>query len=186
MRRVAVFGNAGGGKSTLARKLAETTGLPLYPLDSIQWRPGGAEVPHEDYLAAHAEILRRDNWIIDGYGCRASAWERFAAADTLVYVDLPLATHYAWTTKRLLQGIYKTPEGWPPGSPILSSTLSCYRTIWLCHRRLAPLYRRLVAEARDDKRVYHLQSPADIERCLTEIGRRGPVPSAAGGASRPA
>jgi adenylate kinase family enzyme len=26
MNRVAVFGNAGGGKSTLARKLAETTG----------------------------------------------------------------------------------------------------------------------------------------------------------------
>jgi adenylate kinase family enzyme len=30
MRKVAVFGNAGGGKSTLARGLAEVTGLPLY------------------------------------------------------------------------------------------------------------------------------------------------------------
>ena len=29
MRRVAVFGNAGGGKSTLARRLAALTGLPL-------------------------------------------------------------------------------------------------------------------------------------------------------------
>lgn len=29
MNRVAVFGNAGGGKSTLARKLSELTGLPL-------------------------------------------------------------------------------------------------------------------------------------------------------------
>ena len=38
MKRVAVFGNAGGGKSTLARRLAE---LPLYPLDLIQFRPGG-------------------------------------------------------------------------------------------------------------------------------------------------
>ncbi|HXU60464.1 MAG TPA: adenylate kinase [Polyangia bacterium] len=172
MRRVAVFGNAGGGKSTLARKLADATGLPLYPLDLIQWRPGDVAVPHDEYLAAHAEILRRERWIIDGYGCRASAWERFAAADTLVYVDLPLATHYAWTTKRLFQGVSKTPEGWPAGSRIVRSTLGCYRTIWLCHRRLTPHYRQLVADARRDKLVYHLKSPADIERLVTEMRTR--------------
>ena len=44
MRRVAVFGNAGAGKSTLARRLAELTELPLYPIDMIQfptgYRPG--------------------------------------------------------------------------------------------------------------------------------------------------
>ena len=40
MRKVAVFGNAGAGKSTLARRLAEITGLPLYPIDMIQF-PGG-------------------------------------------------------------------------------------------------------------------------------------------------
>lgn len=74
MRQVAVFGNAGGCKSTLARRLAEVTGLPLYPLDRIQFRPGGGAVPREDYLKAHAELLRRDEWIIDGFGCVASTW----------------------------------------------------------------------------------------------------------------
>ena len=29
MKKIAVFGNAGGGKSTLARELAELTSLPL-------------------------------------------------------------------------------------------------------------------------------------------------------------
>jgi adenylate kinase family enzyme len=37
MKRVAVFGNAGGGKSTLAKRLAELTRLPLYPIDMIQF-----------------------------------------------------------------------------------------------------------------------------------------------------
>jgi adenylate kinase family enzyme len=60
MKRVVVFGNTGGGKSTLARRLAELTGLPFYPLDLIEFKAGGAAVPHEEYLKAHADILRRD------------------------------------------------------------------------------------------------------------------------------
>jgi adenylate kinase family enzyme len=62
MRKVAVFGNAGGGKSALARQLAEVTRLPLYPLDTIQFKPGGGEVPHAEYLKAHKELLSRDVW----------------------------------------------------------------------------------------------------------------------------
>jgi GTPase SAR1 family protein len=62
MRKVAIFGNAGGGKSTLARRLAEVTRVPLYPLDTIQFKPGGGEVPHAEYLMAHREILNRDAW----------------------------------------------------------------------------------------------------------------------------
>jgi len=57
---VAVFGNAGGGKSTLARRLAAATRLPLHVIDKIQFRPGGAAIPHEEYLRIHAELLSRD------------------------------------------------------------------------------------------------------------------------------
>ena len=138
MKRVAVFGNAGGGKSTLAKRLADLTGLPLYPLDRIRFRAGGSEVPHEEYLKAHADLLRQDAWIIDGFGSLQSAWEHFSKADTLVYVDLPLVTHAWWVTKRLIQGLFVTPEGWPDNSPMWSSTMNSYRVIWLCHRRLTP------------------------------------------------
>ena len=60
MKRVAVFGNAGGGKSTLARRLAELTELPLYVLDMMQFNPGGVKVPQHEFLQAHADLLRRD------------------------------------------------------------------------------------------------------------------------------
>ena len=75
MKRVAVFGNAGGGKSTLARHLADMTGLPLYVIDLMQFREGGAKVPQEEFLQAHSDLLQRDEWIIDGYGTTALAWE---------------------------------------------------------------------------------------------------------------
>jgi adenylate kinase family enzyme len=169
MKRVAVFGNAGGGKSTVARSLAEITGLPLYVIDLMQFREGGAKVPQQDFLQAHADVLRMDEWIIDGFGSAALAWERFALADTLVYLDLPLALHYARVTKRLIKGIFADPKGWPKGSPIWTSTLSSYRVIPLCHRHLTPKYRLLVAEVAASKRVHHLASASQIRSFLEAV-----------------
>ena len=171
MRRVAVFGNTGGGKSTLARRLAGLTKLPLYPLDLIQFRAGGGRVPDDEYAKAHGDLLRQDEWIIDGYGSHATAWERFAVADTLVYIDLPLRTHYWWVTKRLIEGQFTNPEGWPEDSPIWHSTLNCYKVAWLCHRRLTPKYRRLVAEQAASKTVHHLRSRADMKDFLDQMAR---------------
>ncbi|MGH3689203.1 MAG: ATP-binding cassette domain-containing protein, partial [Microbacterium sp.] len=54
---VGIVGESGCGKSTLAKALARLTGLPLYPLDLIQFRPCGGKVPHEQYVDAHAELL---------------------------------------------------------------------------------------------------------------------------------
>jgi adenylate kinase family enzyme len=169
MRKVAVFGNAGGGKSTLARRLAELTGLPLYPLDTIKYTVGGGEVPHDEYLKMHAALLGRDEWIIDGFGCVASAWERFSAADTLVYIDLPLFMHFRWVTKRLVKGLFVNPEGWPENSPMWSSTMKSYRVIWLCHRRLTPRYRQLVADVASSKRVHHLRSTGEMKAFLQAV-----------------
>jgi len=169
MKKVAVFGNAGAGKSTLARRLAAITRLPLHPLDLIQFKPGGGEVPHEEYLKVHEDLLRKDEWIIDGFGSVASAWERFSKADTLVYIDLPLLTHHWWVTKRLIRGLLINPEGWPENSPIWSSTISSYKVLWRCHHSLTPKYRQLVANAAASKQVHHIKSPSEIEAFLAQI-----------------
>ena len=178
MRKVAVFGNAGAGKSTLARQLAEITGLPLYPIDAVQFPEGyrpadkdGGKLPHEAFLKMHADILRRDQWIIDGFGGAASAWERFSAADTLVYIDLPVLIHYWWVTKRLIKGLFRNPDGWPENSPVWSSSLDSYRVVGLCHRGLTPKYRQLVADASSSKRVHHLKSPAELKAFLEAVKR---------------
>ena len=169
MKRVAVFGNAGGGKSTIARRLAELTGLPLYVIDMMQFRAGGVKVPQHEFLRAHADLLRRDEWIIDGFGSTALSWKRFAAADTLIYVDLPLFVHYTWVTKRLIKGLFADPKGWPEGSPLWSSTLSSYRVIPRCQRNLTPKYRLLIAEAATSKRVHHLRSVPQIHSFLEAV-----------------
>ena len=173
MNRVAVFGNAGAGKSTVARNLARVTGLPLHVLDIVQFPHGGrgAKMQPDEYAKLHAELLRQDRWIIDGFENVTAAWERFAAADTLIYVDLPVATHYWWVTKRLIKGLFANPPGWPENSPLWASSMDSYKVVWRCHRGLTPRYRRLVAEMAATKRVHHLRSPAEIEAFLDSIER---------------
>lgn len=169
MKRVAIFGNAGGGKSALARELAGITGLPLAVVDKLQYRAGGAKVPHEEYLQAYATLLGRDEWIIDGFGGIKLLWERLEAADTLIHVDLPLAVHFLWVTKRLVKGLFVAPQGWPENSPVISSSLSSYRVLWPCHTRLTPKYRSYMSEAAQRKRVFRLRSKRELKQFLDSI-----------------
>ncbi len=181
MRRVAVFGNAGGGKSTLARRLAEITGLPLYVIDVIQFPDGryrageanGGKISRDAYEKLHDDILGRDTWIIDGFDNTELAWKRFDAADTLIHIDLLITTHYWGVTKRLVQGLFKTPRGWPDNTPVIESSYDAYRVVWLCNTRLTPKYRELMASA-SFKRVYHLRSYLDIRRFLQAVEREHP------------
>ena len=164
MKKVAVFGNSGGGKSTLSKRLAELTGLPLVALDLLQYKPGGAKVSDEGYQAIHQELLQQDEWIIDGYGSWDTVWKRLEVADTLVYLDLPVLQHYWWVTKRFLQGFFIPPESWPQDSPLFKSTLNSYYTVWLCHKKLTPKYRDYVNQAKETKQVFHLKSLQEIKK----------------------
>ncbi|MCX2980272.1 adenylate kinase [Halieaceae bacterium IMCC14734] len=169
MKKVAIFGNAGGGKSTLSRALAQHTGLPLHTLDKLAWLPGGVAVPPADYRRAHSQILTQERWLIDGYGCPETLWQRLDAADTLIHIDLPLPLHGWQVIKRLLKGLFSAPEGWPERSPMWRSTLSSYRVLLPCRRLLTPRYRAYCEQAAATRRVYQLRSRAEIRNFLATL-----------------
>ncbi|MGQ8367202.1 adenylate kinase [Glaciecola sp. 1036] len=132
MQKVAVFGKPGSGKSTLSKALASASDLPLYPLDSIIYKPNGELVAREEFDTIHTDILNSDSWIIDGFGPISAFYQRLDAADTLIYIDLPYWMSYWFVTKRLLKGIIVKPEGWPEGSSAFNGTMQSYKTLKLC------------------------------------------------------
>ena len=137
--------------------------------DIIRFRRGGSELPREEYLQIHRTLLSRDEWIIDGFDNIKSSWERFEAADTLIHVHLPLMVHAWWVTKRLVKGLFVSPEGWPENSPVILSSISSYRVLWPCYTRLTPKYRSYLSEVAQRKRVFHLRSRRDVRRFLKAI-----------------
>ena len=73
MQKVLVIGCPGGGKSTFARALRDSTGLPLYYLDRIWHRPDGSNISRQAFDAQLEHILHQSRWIIDGNYQRTSA-----------------------------------------------------------------------------------------------------------------
>lgn len=85
-KKIAIIGISGSGKSTLARKLATETGLPIFHMDTIFWKGNWEEVPEEEYLGKHREIVSREKWIIEGYIDDKMA-DRLRQADLVIYLD---------------------------------------------------------------------------------------------------
>ena len=66
MKRVVILGRGASGKSTLAKRLGEISGLPVVELDKIFWRPGLVATPRDEWVAAQDLLVAKDGWIIDG------------------------------------------------------------------------------------------------------------------------
>ena len=89
MERVMIIGCGGAGKSTLARKLGEKTGLPVVHLDQIWWEPGNWQhIEKSEFDERLAEELRKPRWILDGNFNRTIE-ARLAVCDTVIYLDYP-------------------------------------------------------------------------------------------------
>lgn len=146
-RRVAILGNAGGGKSTLARRLARDLDLPLHEIDGLLWRDGWRPAPAEAYEAAHARLLARPRWIIDGLGRRESIGSRIDRATTVVLVDLPLWQHFWLAAERQLAWAKGPIADAPGGQAAMPPTRDLFETIWTVDRDWMPGIRDAVAAA---------------------------------------
>lgn len=112
MRRIAVIGPVASGKTTLARYLGARMGLPVVDLDDVYFGTN-RRFSDEEWPAVHRRLLEPERWIIAG-DYRAVSGERFAAADTIVWLDLPPLV-CSW------RALYRKPQG---------SKIDCLRWIW--------------------------------------------------------
>jgi adenylate kinase family enzyme len=147
MERIAVIGNAGGGKSTLARQLAARRGLPYVEVDSLLWQPGWQLTPVDVYEAEHSRLIAEPGWVIDGLGRMESLASRLRRASEIVFIDMPLWMHFwlaaerqiAWTKGEIVHP--------PAGASEMPPTEALFRTIFEVDRDWMPEIRRLVDDA---------------------------------------
>lgn len=170
MERIAVIGNSGGGKSSLARALAAQQRLPYVEADALLWRPGWTLVPTADYERAHAQAIAAPRWVIDGLGRKETIPARLARASFIVLVDMPLATHLELAARRHRAweaGTLEHPPGGLADAPPLDALL---RTIREVDRDWMPDIRRSVATAAErGTPVERIASLAELDAACRRV-----------------
>lgn len=167
MKKIAVFGKPANGKSTLSKELASASGIKLYALDSILYKPNGEEINREDYEKAHEAILSSDEWIIEGFApmnSLESFYRRLEQADTLIYIDLAYPVTYWLVTKRFLKGLITKPEGWPEGSSIMKGTLESFKVLKLCPKFWNDDFLNRLETLSVDKSLHVIRSVSELNR----------------------
>lgn len=76
-KRILIYGVTGSGKTTLAARLSEITGIPWTEVDSLTWEPGWTEVPVDEQRARIQACCEAEAWILD------SAYAK--------WIDIPLS-----------------------------------------------------------------------------------------------
>jgi adenylate kinase family enzyme len=176
MQRIAIIGNAGGGKSVFARRLSMTLALPLRVVDDVQWRPGWAPAPAHEIAHAHAQWLEDGRWVIDGWGSWPLIEERFAAADAIVLIDYPIALHYWWAAKRQVRATLGIRGDWPPpGCRAWPVTVRLARLMWRVHREMRPRLLDLAHRPEFHRRLRHVRAPRALDAVLAEAKRMARV-----------
>lgn len=111
-QRVAVVGNSGTGKSTLARALARRIDGEHIELDAIHHLPDWTPLERDEMRRAVTERLQVPRWVVDGnYGQKVGDIV-LGAADTCVWLDLPRRVVMPRIIRRTLRRGFTREELW--------------------------------------------------------------------------
>jgi hypothetical protein len=164
MSRIVIIGNSGGGKSTLARKLASQRGLKHVEIDRLLWQDGWTLAPTDVYMRHHHELIWGDDWVIDGLGQQASIPERIDRATEVILVDMPTWMHFWLAAERQIAWSTGTLDHAPGGIAQIPLTEHLFRNIWEVDQTWLPNLRALCSKAEmEGKIVIRLANVHDLD-----------------------
>jgi len=112
------------------------------------------------------EVLRQDNWIIDGFGTWDFIEKEFLRATAIIFLDLPLFRHYLWVAKREFFKFFTRGLGLRVSYRLWVTTCN---TIWSTHQFARPILVKELEKARDHADVVSLRSSSEIARFLYSL-----------------
>lgn len=177
MRRVSVVGNAGSGKSRLARQIAERLNLAYVELDAIHHLANWEPIDLDEFRERVEAIAATDGWVIDGnyrtVVVDGPVWQR---ADTVVWLDLPRRIVMHQVIARTVTRIVRRDELWNGNRERWSNLLSwnpnssIIRWSWTQHAKYA---KRFDSAMRSSELAHltfvRLTSHADADSWVAEL-----------------
>lgn len=166
MQRVVIIGCGGAGKSTLARKLGEKTGLPVVHLDKLFWKPGWVESTNEEIDEMIRQEMEREQWIMDGNYNRTIS-RRLERCDTVIYLDFSRFTCLMSVFKRILTTYGAVRPDMGEGCPERFD-LEFLQWAWNFNKTKRERYYKLLSEL-EEKQIYILKNRCAVKKFLQNI-----------------
>ena len=155
MKRVVILGRGASGKSTLAKRLGEITGLPVIELDKVFWRAGLLATPRDQWVVLQEKLVTEDRWIMDGdLGPYDSVEIRLRAADTIILLDFSLF-RCAW---RAVRRSRERADFW--------RWLLAYRS------QSRPILMQAIANHAASTKLHLLRDPGALTRFVADVDRK--------------
>jgi adenylate kinase family enzyme len=163
MQRIHITGNAGSGKTTLARKLGAITGLEVHGLDAVVWQPGWKATPLERRRELERELIAPETWIIEGVSRIVRD-----AADTVIFLDVSPWRATWRCTKRNLPYLFRSRPGLPEDCPEIKIVWPLLRIIWKFNHLVRPTILKDF-EGRNAERFFHIRNEKDLDPLIHQL-----------------
>jgi adenylate kinase family enzyme len=169
--RVAIVASASGcGKTTVGRTLAARLGVPFVELDALNHGPGWTEATAEELRAKVVPLVGRDAWVIDG-GYQGKLGDLVLdAADTVVWLDLPLRTWLPRLLRRTFGRLARREELWGGNRESLRGALLGRDALIPYSLRTFRRRRRVYPQRLARFHVVRLRSQREVDRWLETFG----------------
>jgi adenylate kinase family enzyme len=167
MRRIAVIGSGGAGKSTLARQISALLGIQAVHLDALYWKLGWVPTQKDEWRETVKALLAEDTWVIDGNfgGTRRL---RFEAADTIIFLDLPRALCLCRVLQRRWQYRNRTRADMGHGC-LEKLDYEFLKWIWSFPTQSRPEIISEMEEYRQGRKIIVLHTPNHVKRFLKQL-----------------
>jgi len=167
-KRVMVMGSSGSGKSTMARRIGELTGLPVVHSDALSWQPGWVETPKDELEQMIREAAAQPEWVIDGNYRKRAFEDRFERANSVVFLDFNRVVCLWRVTKRRVMYHNKTRPDMGEGC---NERLTWWlvKWVWTYPKRTRRSMLAWLAEIPPPKQVYHLKGNRAVKKFLAEL-----------------
>ncbi|MEU8655891.1 topology modulation protein [Actinoplanes philippinensis] len=168
MRKIAITGNSGAGKTTLANRLGTLLEIPVTHLDALRYDSDWNRVDEAIFADQQRTAVTADTWIIDGNSL-ATLPIRAAAADTVIMVDPP-----PWVCLwGILQRRWRYRGGQHPDDGVFDRiTIDSLRYTASFRRDHGPRTLACITEHAPHATVVHLTSRRQINRFVDRLTRQ--------------
>jgi adenylate kinase family enzyme len=169
--KVAIIGCGGSGKTVLAHRLGELLNAPVTHLDVVYYDDEWNTLPAEKFTAVQEELVAAPRWVIDG-NYAATLPIRLAAADTVIFLDLPALSCLWGIARRRIRhrggqhdqtGVYDR------------ITRQFLRYVTGYRRNMAPRVHALIAEHAPHAQVHVLRSRRSANRLIARVAAHHPA-----------